>query len=68
MTRLEVLLAELYTDHGIDLIRATAGMSKEVEEKITELAEELVKLLQGRRLPLKNVKEVNAILDEAAKA
>lgn len=68
MTRLEVLLAELYTDHGIDLIRTTAGMSKEVEEKITELAEELVKLLQGRRLPLKNVKEVNAILDEAAKA
>ncbi len=47
MTRLEVLLAELYTDHGIDLIRTTAGMSKEVEEKITELAEELVKLLQG---------------------
>ncbi|MGV8604017.1 hypothetical protein, partial [Pseudomonas aeruginosa] len=43
-------------------------MSKEVEEKTTELAAELVKLLQGRRLPLKNVKEVNAILDEAAKA
>jgi hypothetical protein len=68
MTRLEILLADLYTEHGIDLIRTTAGMSKEVEDKITELAQELINLLQGRKLPLENVKQVNGILADAAKA
>ncbi|HCS46458.1 MAG TPA: hypothetical protein DIW52_27255, partial [Pseudomonas sp.] len=68
MTLLEILLADLYTEHGIDLIRTTAGMTQEVEEKITELAMELTNLLQGRKLPLQNIKQVNAILAEASAA
>lgn len=67
MICLEVLLVELYIDYGIDLIRSMVGMLKEVEEKIIEFVEELVKLLQGCWLLLKNVKEVNVIFDEVVK-
>ena len=65
MNALELMLAELYTEHGIDLLRLGAGESDDVAAMLDVLIPELERILRRLDLTAAATRDINAALKEA---
>lgn len=65
MNALELMLAELYTEHGIDLLRLAAGESDDVAAMLDVLIPELERILRRLDLTAAAKRDIDAALKEA---
>lgn len=65
MNALELMLAELYTEHGIDLLRLGAGESDDVAAMLDVLIPELERILRRLDLTAAAKRDIDAALKEA---